>query len=496
MSEWNRRTFLRRSAQAAALTALPGPAALLASPANAGVSTFPKGFHWGASTSAMQVEGYPYADGGGRSIWAAFEAHPGNIKDGSTNWIADEEYHRYAEDIGHMRDLGMNSYRFSISWPRVLPEGKGKPNEAGLAYYDKLIDALLAAKIKPFVTIFHFNYPEALQQQGGWLHPDSPQWLADYAHLLSGRFSDRVTNWLTINEPNILWGFGAESGIMPPSLKLDNAELAKGAHHLLLGHGRSVEAARAAAKKPIKVGLPFAGMLSIPASASSRDVEAARSASFAVEKRTIIPLQPAMTMMNNSWWLDPIYLGHYPEDGFRLFPTAEKLATPADMRIIHQSLDYCAVNLYFAPTVKAGADGKAELVPESPTAPRTHYGYPITPELLYWAPKFLAERYQKPILITENGISLDDAPSADGKIHDPQRTAFLNSYLGAYKRAHQDGVPLAGYLHWSLLDNWEFSEGYEQRFGLIYVDRKTQQRIVKDSAYRYKEIIESNGASL
>ena len=205
MSEWNRRTFLRHSAQAAALSALPWSTTAVASPSNAGVSTFPMGFHWGASTSAMQVEGSPYADGGGRSIWGAFEAKPGNIKDGSTNWVADDEYHRYAEDIGHMRDLGMNSYRFSIGWPRVLPEGRGKPNEAALAYYDKLIDDLLAAKITPFVTIYHFDYPEALQQQGGWLNADSPQWLADYAHLLSSRFSDRVTNWLTINEPNILW---------------------------------------------------------------------------------------------------------------------------------------------------------------------------------------------------------------------------------------------------------------------------------------------------
>jgi beta-glucosidase len=496
MSHWNRRTFLLNSAQAAALTGFQGAASVLASPAGSEASTFPAGFHWGASTSAIQIEGSPYADGGGRSIWGAFEAKPGNIKDGSTNWVADDDYHRCAEDIGHMRDLGMNSYRFSIGWPRVLPEGRGKPNEAALAYYDKLIDDLLAAKITPFVTIYHFDYPEALQQQGGWLNSDSPQWLADYAHLLSSRFSDRVTHWLTINEPSVLWGFGAEIGIVPPTLKVDDADLVKGAHRLLLGHGRSVEAVRAAAKRPVKVSLPFAGMFSIPVSASPQDVAAARTASFAVEKRTIIPLQPPMTMLNNSWWLDPIYLGHYPEEGFKLFPTAEKLATPADMRIIHQPLDFCGVNLYFAPTVKAGLDGRPELVPDLPTAPRSHYGTAITPELLYWAPKFLAERYKKPILITENGVSLADAPSADGKIHDPQRTSFLDSYLGAYKRAHRDGVPLAGYLHWSLLDNWEFSEGYDQRFGLIYVDRKTQRRILKDSAYRYKQIIGSNGALL
>jgi len=494
MVNWNRRTFLRNSAQAAALSAMPWSAATLAqTPAG---KPFPADFHWGASTAAMQVEGSPYADGGGRSIWASFEAKPGNIKDGSTNWVADDEYHRYAEDIGHMRDLGLNSYRFSIGWPRVLPQGKGQPNEAGLAYYDKVIDALLEAKITPFVTVFHFDYPLALQEQGGWLNPDSSKWLADYAHLLATRYSDRVTNWFTINEPNILWGFGAEAGVMPPGLKLDSAQLAQGCHNLLLGHGRSVQALRAGAKKPVKVTLPLAGMLSLPASSSKEDVAAARTASFSVEKRTIIPLQPAMTLMNNSWWLDPIYLGHYPAEGYKLFPTAEKLATPADMKIIHQPVDYCAVNLYFAPTVKAGADGKPELVPDSPTAPRSHYGWAITPDLLYWAPKFLAERYKKPILITENGVSLADAPGPDGKVHDPIRTKFINDYLGAYKRAHDEGVPLAGYFHWSLIDNWEFSQGYGERFGLIYVDRNTQQRIVKDSAYRYKEIVTSNGAAL
>jgi beta-glucosidase len=237
-------------------------------------------------------------------------------------------------------------------------------------------------------------------------------------------------------------------------------------------------------------------MLSLPASSSQEDIAAARTASFSVEKRAIIPGIPGLTMLNNSWWLDPIYLGHYPAEGYKLFPTAEKLATPADMRIIHQPVDYCPVNLYFAPTVKAGPDGKPATVPEDPTAPRSHYGWAITPDLLYWAPKFLYERYKKPIVVTENGISLADAPAADGKIHDPRRIDFLNSYLKAYQRAHQEGVPLAGYFHWSLIDNWEFSQGYLERFGIIYVDHKTQQRILKDSAFRYKEIIAANGANL
>ncbi len=493
MRDWNRRTFLRTSAQAAALATLPWPVEGLAQKPGAG---FPKGFYWGTSTAAIQVEGYPYADGGGRSIWGAFEAKPGVIKDGSTSWVTDDEYHRYAEDIGLMSDMGVNAYRFSILWPRVLPQGKGQPNQAGLDYYDKVIDGLLAKKITPFVTLYHFDYPEALQQQGGWLNPDSSKWLADYAHLVVGRYSDRVTNWFTINEPNMAWGLGAEAGIMPPQLKLDSAQLALGCHNILLGHGRAVQAIRAASKKPAKVTLAFAGMVSLPASNSPEDVAAAHTATFSVEKRQLIPGFAGLSLLNTSWWLDPIYLGHYPAEGYKLFPSAEKLATAADMRTIHQPVDYCAVNLYFAPTVKAGANGKIETVPESPSSPRSHYGWAITPDVLYWGPKFLAERYKKPIIISENGISLGDSPGADGKVHDPQRVAFLNSYLAAYRRAYQDGVPVAGYFHWSLIDNWEWMQGFLERFGLIYVDHTTQQRIVKDSAARYKEIILANGANL
>ena len=495
MTYWNRRSFLRTTAQAAALTALP----TLRSADALGPKTsptFPKDFFWGASTSSVQVEGSPAADGAGRSVFDVYESKPGNIKDGSTHAVTDDEYHRFPEDIAHMREIGLNAYRFSISWTRVIPGGKGQANEAGLAYYDRVIDVLLAAKITPFVTIFHFDYPEALQQIGGWLNPDSSKWLADYSYLVASRYSDRVANWLTINEPNIFWGFGAEAGGSPLGLKLNNAELAQGAHNLLLGHGRSVQAIRAAAKKPVKVGMPYAGMFSLPASSSPEDVAAARTASFAVEKRVIIPNQPALTMLNNAWWLDPIYLGHYPADSNRLFPTVERLATPADMSVIHQPLDYCAINLYFADTVRAGPGGKPEIVPDAPNTPRAHTGWPVTPEVLYWAPKFLAERYKKPIVVTENGFSFPDIPSPDGKVHDPQRIAFLNGYLGAYKRAHCDGVPLIGYFHWSLLDNWEFGQGFLEQFGFIYVDKQTQRRTLKDSAYRYKQIIATGGADL
>lgn len=495
MSRLDRRTFLANASVVAAASAVPKP--LLAfQTASQTAGRFPARFFWGASTAAAQVEGFPNADGGGESIWDVFLRTPHATKDGSTNLIADDEYHRWPEDVKLMQELGFNGYRFSISWARVIPQGTGAVNSKGLDYYDRLIDALLAEKIMPFVTTFHFDYPEALQKKGAWLNPDSPQWFADYTHLLSSRFSDRVSHWLTINEPNIYWGFGSEVGVMPPNQKLPDAELVRGAHNILLGHGKSVQAIRAAAKRPVEVSLAFAGILSLPASGKPQDIEVARAASFGVRKIPIIPGLAPMAMLSTAWWLDPIYLGKYPEDGLRLFPDAAKLATADDMKTINQALDFCGINLYFAPKLKAGVNGAPEIVPDPPNVPRSKYGWAMTPEVLYWGPKFLYERYHKPIAITENGWSGDDKPSADGKVHDPQRIQFLNEYLAAFSRAYRDGVPLKAYLHWSLLDNFEWGEGFEQRFGLIYVDYKTQKRIIKDSATRYKEIIASQGAVL
>ncbi len=495
MSLLDRRQFLGSAGIAALAAALPkyGLSLPFAAP---GGSSFPAGFFWGASTAAAQSEGSPLADGGGESIWDVFLRTPKATADGSNNLLADDEYHRWPEDLKLMQQIGLNGYRFSVSWPRVLPEGKGRVNAKGLDYYDRLIDALLAANITPFLTTYHFDYPEALQKQGGWLNPDSSQWLAEYAHLLSTRLSDRVTHWLTINEPNIFWGFGSESGIMPPEQKLADAELVLGAHNILLAHGKSVQAIRAAAKRPVEVSLAFASLCSLPASESPADIAAARTASFRVKKSKIAPDLPPMTMISTGWWLDPIYLGKYPEDGLKLFPEAANLVKPEDMKTINQPLDFCGVNLYFAPTVKAGADGQPEAVPDPPNIPRSHYGWAVTPDVLYWAPKFLFERYQKPIAITENGLANDDKSASDGKVHDPERTAFLDAYLTSLRRASGEGVPLKGYFHWSLLDNFEWTQGFSQRFGLIYVDYKTQKRILKDSAARYAQIIRSQGAIL
>ena len=488
----SRRDFLLRTAKAAAL-GLGSPAlhALSASPA-----LFPVNFAWGAATSAMQVEGFPYADGGGRSVWSVLDNEPSRVADRSNNLIAADTYHRWAGDIPLMQGMGLNSYRLSIGWPRVLPEGRGRPNPKALDGYDRLLDGLLKHGIAPWVTVYHFDLPESLQKQGGWLHPDSPQWLADYAQLLAARYGDRVRHWLTINEPNILWSLSGEAGRMPPFETLPREQVILGAHHLLLGHGRSVQAIRAAAKGPVEIGIPFAGQVSLPSTPGAADIEAARSRSFEVLAQQLAPQLPPLLFLSNSWWLDPVYLGRYPEDGLRLLPSAEKLATPEAMATIHQPLDFCAVNLYFAPHVRAGADGRPEVVPDPAGIERSHYGWPVTPELLYWGPKFFYERYGKPIVVTENEMSRADAPGPDGRIHDGQRSAFLRDYLGQYLRACRGGVPVRGYFHWSLLDNWEFTSGFAEQFGLIYVDRATLKRTAKDSAATYAAIIRSRGGTL
>ena len=484
-----RRTFLARTAQAAALATSRRNLQALAPPA-----MFPAEFAWGASTSAMQVEGYPYADGGGRSIWSVLDNDPAKVKDGSNNLVTDDTYHHWADDIPIMREMGLNSYRLSLAWPRILPEGRGTPNAKAFDYYDRLLDGLLKAGITPWVTIYHFDYPSAFEQQGGWLHPDSSQWLGDYAHLVAARYGDRVRHWMTINEPNIYWGLMVESGRPPVTRHLGKEELALGAHHLLEGHGRAVQAIRAASGRQSQIGLPFAGMFKLPVSESAADVAAAREQSFA-----LVPAQigsDSVLFASNGWWLDPIYKGRYNPACFEYASSLAKLATPASMALIHQPLDFCATNLYFAPHVRAGISGKPEAVADPPEMPRSHAGWTINPDLLYWAPRFLHERYGLPIVVTENGISLADTPDAAGRVRDPRRSAFLRDYLQNYLRASREGVPLGGYFHWSLLDNWEFTQGFTEQFGLVYVDRTTQKRFVKDSAQTYAGIIRSRGAVL
>ena len=252
----------------------------LRSTSHTAVGMFPENFAWGASTSALQTEGSPYINNGGRSIWSVLDDKPALIKDGSNDLVANDSYHLFREDIELLKDMGLNSYRLSISWPRVLPAGQGKPNPKGLSHYDRLIDSLLAAGITPWVTVYHFDYPQALEEEGGWLHPDSSRWLGDYAAVLSKHFGDRIAHWMTINEPNITWSFGWEAGVAPPYHRLSLEQLALGAHNMLLGHGRAVAALRAGARNETRISLPIAGQIAMPATDTQSDREAARQRSF------------------------------------------------------------------------------------------------------------------------------------------------------------------------------------------------------------------------
>jgi len=411
----------------------------------------------------------------------------GTIWNNQSGDIACDHYHRYEEDVSLMKQVGLHAYRLSISWPRVLPEGTGALNPKGLAFYDKLIDKLLAAGISPYVTLFHWDYPYELYCRGGWLNRDSSDWFAEYARVVVDKLSDRVKYWITLNEPQCFIGLGHQFGFHAPGDKLEFAQVLTAAHNTLLAHGKAVQTIRAYSRLESRIGLAPVGIISIPASESSEDVEAARQAMFSVTDKSC---------WNNTWWTDPIFLGRYPEDGLELFGTNLPPIEDEDMKTICQPLDFFGVNIYFGQRTRASRDGQPELVPPPVGHPATAFGFSVSPEALHWGPRFYWERYKLPIIITENGMSNVDWLSLDSRVHDPQRIDFLHRYLLELQKASRDGVELRGYFQWSILDNFEWTQGYKERFGLVYVDYPTQKRTLKDSAYWYRELIASNGAIL
>jgi len=459
-------------------------------PPNPGQSpsaTFPEGFVWGAASSAYQIEGAADLDGKGASIWDVFTHKPGATFMGHTGDVACDNYHRYPQDIGLMRQIGLRAYRFSLSWARILPEGTGRVNEAGLAFYDRLVDGLLAAGIEPWVTLFHWDYPQALYRRGGWLNRESPDWFAEYTRVVVDRLSDRVTNWITINEPQIYLGPDHGDSCGAPGMRPTTHERLITAHHTLMSHGRAVQVIRAHAKKPPAVGWAPIGRTKFPASERPEDVAAARSLTLGIVKSDF---------WNNRWFADPVVLGSYPEDGVRVYGAPMDFVKSGDMEAIRQPLDFYGVNIYDGERIRAGRDGEPEVIPPGPGWPQTAVRWFITPEALYWGPRFLYERYKLPIVVTENGMSGIDSVSLDGKVHDPQRIDYTQRYLLALRRAIADGVDIRGYFHWSIMDNFEWQQGYKERFGLIHVDFETQKRTLKDSARWYAGVIASNGADL
>ncbi|MCD7726465.1 MAG: beta-glucosidase [Clostridiales bacterium] len=450
---------------------------------------FREDFVWGVAASAYQIEGRDPEDGCGRMIWDTF-TQEGRIQDGHNAAAACDHIHRYREDYRLMRMLGVRAYRFSISWSRILPEGTGRINYRAIALYRDMILEMKKNQITPYLTMYHWEFPQALQDKGGWLNEESIQWFGEYAKVVAENFTDICEYFITLNEPQCFVGLGHLSGVHAPGKRLTYPETFQIAHNVLRAHGQGVINLRKYAKRPIQVGYaPTCGM-AYPASDKPEDIEAARKALFSFHN----PMDN--WTWNVAWFSDPVFLGKYPEEGLERFREYLPRITEEDMRLIAQPLDFMGQNIYNGYGIRADAQGEPEFVQRPAGAPKTAAGWPVTPECLYWGVKFLYERYRLPLYITENGMSCHDMISADGQVHDPNRVTFLDSYLSALQKAADDGVDVRGYFLWTFLDNFEWDKGYTERFGIVYVDFATQKRIVKDSAYWYRKTMACNGRNL
>ena len=451
---------------------------------------FPKDFTWGVASSAYQIEGKDASDGSGQNVWDAFVKQEGKIYGHHNGDVACDHIHRYKEDFALMQELGITSYRFSLDWAKILPDGVGRVNEKAIALYRDMILEMKKRGITPYVTLFHWEFPLKLFEKGGWLNEESVEWFGEYAKVVAENFSDLAEYFITLNEPQCFIGLGHLKGSHAPGLTLETKQVFQVAHNVLKAHGQAVLMLRKYAKQPIKIGYAPTCGVAYPYTESKEDIEAARTVYFDCN-------QPIDNWTwNVSWFSDPVFLGHYPEEGLQKFGAYLPEITQEDMELIHQPLDFMGQNIYNGYWIRQGKDGKPEYVDRSKDFPMTACGWPITPECLYWGPKFLYERYHLPIYITENGMACGDIVAEDGCIHDRDRIQFLDQYLSSLQRAVEEGVDVAGYFLWTFMDNFEWERGYSQRFGTVYVDFETQKRIPKDSAYWYKEVCQTNGAIL
>lgn len=450
---------------------------------------FGEDFVWGVASSAYQVEGTDAADGRGACVWDMF-ATDGRVFEHQNADTSCDHMHHYKEDIALMRHLGIRAYRFSLNWARILPEGTGRVNEKAIAMYRDMILTMKENGITPYLTLFHWEFPQALYERGGWQNPDVVQWFGEYAKVVAENFSDICEYFITINEPQCVVGLGHLSGVHAPGVKLPIAQTFLVAHHLLMAHGQAVINLRRYAVRPVKIGFAPTGGVAYPYTDRPEDIEAAKKVYFGFYN----PIDN--WTWNVSWFSDPVFLGHYPEEGLKKFAPYLPEITQEDMELICQPLDFMGQNIYNGYYVRAGADGEPEFVDRAPGFPKTGSDWPVTPEAFYYGIKFLTERYPLPLYITENGMSCHDLVSSDGRVHDPNRITFLDSYIGAMQKAYDEGANVAGYFLWTFLDNFEWADGYKQRFGIVYVDFASQRRIVKDSAFWYQKIIETNGRML
>ncbi len=438
---------------------------------------FPKGFVWGAATASYQIEGAWDEDGKGESIWDRFSHTPGKVDNGDTGDAACDHYHRWREDVALMREMGLKAYRFSISWPRVLPEGRGRVNPAGLDFYSRLVDGLLEAGIEPFVTLYHWDLPQRLQDEGGWPERTSAEAFAGYTEAVSRALGDRVKHWITLNEPWVSAFVGYRDGRHAPGHTNLHEALAA-AHHLLLAHAQALAVLRGNCPGAA-LGITLNFTPQEPASPSRADRDAARWIDGYI----------------NRWFLDPLAGRGYPADMAQAFADPLEFVMPGDMETIAAPVDFLGINYYTRNIARSEAVGEEE------NAPRTVFrgdeitemDWEVYPEGLYRLLGRLHFGYDFPaIYITENGAAFDDRPGPDGQVDDPARLAYLRRHLEKVRQAIEIGVPVRGYFAWSLMDNFEWAFGYSKRFGLVYVDYPTQRRILKSSAKWYGQVIREN----
>jgi beta-glucosidase len=439
-------------------------------------ASFPAGFTWGAATASYQIEGAADVDGRGPSIWDVFSHTPGRVLGGDTGDVACDHYHRYAQDVALMRELGLGAYRFSVAWPRVQPLGSGRVEQRGLDFYRRLVDELLGAGITPWLTLYHWDLPQALQDEGGWTSRDTAERFAEYAGIVHDALGDRVPHWSTLNEPWCSSLLSHQAGHHAPGER-DGARAARAVHHLLLGHGLAAGVLRARGCADVGLTLNLAPIL-------GEDPDVVRK----------------VDGQQNRMWLDAVLLGRYPDD---VVADLEAAGAPlpvqdGDLDVIRAPLDWLGVNYYFRTRVAGGSTagapspwiGGQDVVEVEPPVQTTAMGWGVEPDgLLELLTRLRDEWPAVPLVITENGSAWPDVVSPDGAVHDPDRVDYLHRHLEAAARAVEQGVDLRGYFAWSLLDNFEWAFGYERRFGIVHVDYDTQVRTPKDSARAYAEVL-------
>ncbi len=464
---------------ASAALSLPAASTLAAAAQTSGPASsraFPTNFLWGSATASYQVEGAVHEGGRGPTIWDTFSHTPGKTHNGDTGDVADDYYHRYSEDIALMKDLGLKTCRFSIAWSRIFPTGTGQPNQQGLDFYRRMVDALLAAGIQPYCTLYHWDLPQSLQDRGGWENRDTAKAFADYAGYTAGQLSDRIQHFMTMNEMRTFVELGYRDGTHAPGLKLDAKRVAQLNHFVVLGHGMAVQAIRAHARPGTRVGIADNTIPTVPAIETQEHIAAAHKA----------------MREENAMFLTVLEEGRYTDLYLKRLGAAAPRFTPEEMKIIASPMDFVGINIYQPTYVRAdSSEAGYTIVPSPASYPHMFSDWlSVGPEALYWGPKLVHELWNvNEMYITENGASSSDTVASDGQVYDTDRVMFLRNYLNQLQRAVAEGVPVKGYFLWSLLDNFEWADGYEKRFGITYVDFTTQKRTPKLSSAFYKNVI-------